>query len=81
MKSVKIADTTREERIRIVAEALAWGDDCGDCSLDACGIDRFYEPYIEGTVELAELNMQKAPSRYELGIGDRSGAGDGCSWA
>ena len=26
-RSTKIADTTREERIQIVAEALAWGDD------------------------------------------------------
>ena len=39
MRSTKIADTTREERIQIVTEALSWGDDCGDCSLDACGID------------------------------------------
>lgn len=38
MRSTKIADTTREERIQIVTEALSWGDDCGDCSLDACGI-------------------------------------------
>ena len=31
MGSIRISDTTREERIRIVAEALSWGDDCGDC--------------------------------------------------
>lgn len=81
MRSMKIADTTREERIQIVTEALSWGDDCGDCSLDACGIDKFYEPYIEGEIELAELNMMKATERYELGIGDRSEIDGGCSWA
>ena len=81
MRSLKIADTTREERIQIVTEALAFGDDCGDCSLDACGIDKFYQPYIDGLVELAELNMMRAATTYELGIGDRSGLDNGCAWA
>ncbi|MCH3926437.1 MAG: hypothetical protein LKE27_08405 [Atopobiaceae bacterium] len=75
MRSTKIADTTREERIQIVAEALSWGDDCGDCSLDACGIDKFYEPYIEGEIELAELNMMKAAGAlrawHRRQVGDR----------
>jgi hypothetical protein len=65
-RSTKIADTTREERIQIVAEALAWGDDCGDCSLDVCGIDKFYQPYIDGELELAELNMRRASVTYVL---------------
>jgi len=30
-KSTLIAETTREERIRIVTAALAWGDDCDEC--------------------------------------------------
>ena len=70
-RSTKIADTTREERIQIVAEALAWGDDCGDCSLDACGIDKYYQPYIDGELELAELNMARASTTYVLGDADR----------
>ncbi len=64
MRSIKIADTTREERIRIVSEALSFGDDCGDCSLDACGIDKYYQPYIDGECEMAELNMRNASRTY-----------------
>lgn len=66
-KSTKICDTTREERIRIVWEALSWGDDCGDCSLDACGIDKYYLPYIDGQMELSELNMAHASGSYVTG--------------
>jgi hypothetical protein len=77
-RSTRIADTTREERIQIVAEALAWGDDCGDCSLDACGIDTFYQPYIDGELELAELNMARASTKYVLGDADRGDRGMSC---
>ena len=77
-RSTKIADTTREERIHIVAEALAWGDDCGDCSLDACGIDKFYQPYIDGELELAELNMARASTTYVLGDANRGERGTSC---
>ena len=58
-KSTLIAETTREERIRIVTAALAWGDDCDECALDTCGIDKYYLPYVEGEVELRELNMRE----------------------
>ena len=75
MGSIRISDTTREERIRIVAEALSWGDDCGDCSLDACGIDKYYLPYIEGQMELSEFNMARASRAYEQGDGGRGHAG------
>ncbi|RGJ45448.1 hypothetical protein DWW58_09215 [Olsenella sp. AF16-14LB] len=78
-RSTKIADTTREERIQIVAEALAWGDDCGDCSLDACGIDKYYQPYIDGELELAELNMARASTTYVLGDADRGERGTSCA--
>jgi hypothetical protein len=78
MRSTKIADTTREERIQIVAEALAWGDDCGDCSLDACGIDKFYQPYIDGELELAELNMVRASTTYVLGDANCGERGASC---
>ncbi len=77
-RSTRIADTTREERIQIVAEALAWGDDCGGCSLDACGIDRFYQPFIDGELELAELNMSRASATYVLGDAGRGERGASC---
>ncbi|MGI6229882.1 MAG: hypothetical protein ACOYJL_03095 [Tractidigestivibacter sp.] len=77
-KSTRIADTTREERIQIVTEALSWGEDCGDCTLDACGIDKYYEPYIEGEMELAELNMLKATKTYELSGNDRGNVSESC---
>lgn len=72
MKSIRISETTREERIRIVSEALSWGDDCGDCSLDACGIDKYYLPYINGEMELSELNMAHASGSYVVGDGGRN---------
>lgn len=66
-RRIKVSETTREERIRIVAEALSFGDNCGDCSLDSCGIDRFYAPYIEGECELSELNARRASTGYVTG--------------
>ena len=78
-KSILIAETTREERIQIVTTALAWGDDCGDCSLDTCGIDKYYQPYIDGELELAELNMARASTTYVLGDADRGERGTSCA--
>ena len=63
MKSILIKDTTREERIRIVQQALSGfcGGDCEFCSgCDNHGggrIDEFYQPYIDGLKEIKELNM------------------------
>ena len=54
MKSLLIKDTTREERIRIVHQALwgACGIDCEFCSgCDNRGggrIEKIYQPYIDG---------------------------------
>lgn len=60
MKSILIKDTTREEREQIVQEGL-----CGDCAgCDACGsmgggrVDDIYRPYINGEMELAEINRR-----------------------
>ena len=49
-----IKNTTKEERIRIVDEAL--GNLEGSC--DGCmrGVLSMYDPYIEGTMELYECN-------------------------
>ena len=63
-KTNLIKDTTREERIRIVHEAL-WGScgiDCEFCSgCDNRGggrIDTIYQPYIDGEMEIREINAR-----------------------
>ena len=64
MKSIRIQDTTREERERIVQQAL-WGTcgtDCEFCSgCDNRGVGRIesiYLPYIEGKKEISEINAE-----------------------
>lgn len=71
-RSVLIADTTREERIRIVEQGLSWCGDsscdlCSGCSLGAGSVDAMYRPYIEGEMELAEVNRKAAATRYVHG--------------
>lgn len=55
MKSIMIADTTREERERIVAEAI--GNIDGMCDGCSPGLLRMYRDYIDGRMELREVNM------------------------
>lgn len=64
VKSVLIKDTTREERIEIVRQAL-YGDcgtDCEFCS--GCDIrgggrtESIYQPYIDGLKEISEINAE-----------------------
>ena len=54
MKSILIKDTTRDEREKIVQESLGCGWDVG-CGTGSAGIG--YALYIEGKVELKDLNM------------------------
>ena len=66
-KSILVKDTTREERIEIVRRGLDWCGDgsceqCSGCSMGVGSIDAMYLPYIEGELELAEVNM-----RHEIG--------------
>jgi hypothetical protein len=74
MKSLLIADTTREERERIVAEAI--GNIDGACDGCSPGIVEMYQDYIEGRRELRQINMEfqarylsgkEGPSRTECG--------------
>ena len=63
MGSILIKDTTREERERIVARALAvCGGACDFCNgcdnLGGGRIDELYRPYIEGEKEIAEINAE-----------------------
>lgn len=54
--SLLIKDTTKEERERIVAESL--GNLEGGCDGCAPGIVEMYQPYIDGIMELKDVNMQ-----------------------
>ena len=54
--SILIKDTTKEERARIVAESI--GNIDGGCDGCAPGIIEMYQPYIDGKLELREVNMQ-----------------------
>ena len=46
-RKILIKDTTREERIKIVQNALSWGDDCDSVSELSSGVDEMYQPYID----------------------------------
>ena len=74
MKSILIADTTREERERIVADSI--GNIDGLCDGCSPGLVKMYQDYIEGRRELKEINME-FNARYLSGAAgpDRSGCG------
>ena len=62
MKSILIKDTTREEREQIVKQSL-WGscgaecEFCSGCDNRGGGrIETYYQPYIDGEKEIAEIN-------------------------
>lgn len=60
-KSILIKDTTREERMQIVARSLAaCGGECDFCNgcdnIGGGSVEDFYAPYINGEKEIAELN-------------------------
>ncbi|MBR2682267.1 MAG: hypothetical protein IKE22_03265 [Atopobiaceae bacterium] len=70
-KSVLIKDTTREERIQIVAKGLDWCGDsscenCSGCSMGVGSLEAMYQPYIDGQLELAEINMLHAATKFTL---------------
>ena len=67
MKSIKIKDTTREERMQIVNQALAvCGGACDFCNgcdnLGGGRIEDIYQPYIDGLKEISEINMEYSRS-------------------
>ena len=74
MKSILIADTTREEREQIVAESI--GNIDGLCDGCSPGIIDMYDDYIKGRKELADVNREFRAS-YTLGSAkeERSGCG------
>ena len=54
--SLLIKDTTKEEREKIVAESIGYMD--GSCDGCAPGMIEMYQPYIDGKMELKDINMQ-----------------------
>ena len=76
MKSLLIADTTREERERIVADSI--GNISGLCDGCSPGIIEMYQDYIDGRKELREVNAEFR-ARYMSGAQgpERSGCGMG----
>ncbi len=64
MKSIRIADTTREEREQIVARSI--GNLDGLCDGCSPGLTEMYQDYIEGRRELREINME-FNARYTSG--------------
>jgi len=74
MKSILVADTTREERERIVAESI--GNIDGACDGCSPGMIKMYQDYIEGRRELREINMEFR-ARYMSGATgpEKSGCG------
>ena len=63
-KSKLVADTTREERKAIVEAALSFGDDCDGVSGLSRGVEKMYQPYIDGEMELFECNMRSRTGGY-----------------
>jgi len=74
-RKILIKDTTREERIKIVQNALSWGDDCDSVSGLSSGVDEMYQPYIDGELELAECNRRSAATKYVKSDRDRPRTG------
>ena len=62
MKSIKIADTTREERQQIICESLDCGaggcENCSSCWLGGGSVDGIYQDYIDGKKELAQISLE-----------------------
>ena len=72
--SLRIADTTREQRERIVAESI--GNISGLCDGCSPGIIEMYQDYIDGRKELRDINAEFR-AQYMSGASgpERSGCG------
>ncbi len=76
MKSILIAETTREEREQIVAESI--GNIDGLCDGCSPGLIKMYQDYIEGRKELRQINME-FNARYTLGAAGTDEPPSGCA--
>ncbi|MBP5607067.1 MAG: purine biosynthesis protein PurH [Lachnospiraceae bacterium] len=73
--SILIKDTSREERERIVAEAI--GNVNGSCDGCAAGLADMYQDYIDGKKEIRDINMEFR-AHYESG--EEAPARNGCGY-
>ena len=76
MKSLRIADTTKEEREQIVAEAI--GNISGLCDGCSPGIIGMYQDYIDGKRELRDINAEFNARYFSCAAGPERG---GCGMA
>lgn len=66
MSGILIAETTREERERIVEESL---DSMGaSCDGWVAGIAEMYQDYIDGKKEIREINMEFRARYYKADL-------------
>ena len=76
--SYLIKDTTKEERERIVEDAI--GNIEGACDGCAPGLAEMYQEYIDGKMELSEVNMAFTARYYKAMTGPMKEDG-GCRFA
>lgn len=62
MKSYKIADTTKSERIELIKQWIPVDDSVEDCGIDLWDM---YADYINGVREIEEINMSFSGGFYE----------------
>ena len=76
VKSIRIADTTKQEREQIVAQSIGNIDGlCDGCGL---GIIAMYDDYIEGRKELVDINREFCSAYTKAdAASDRSGCAAG----
>ena len=74
--SIRIADTTREERERIIAESI--GNISGLCDGCSPGLIEMYQDYIDGKKELREINAEFQAGYLSGASGPEKG---GCGFA
>ena len=75
-KSIRIADTTREEREQIVAESI--GNISGLCDGCSPGMIEMYQDYIDGKKELREINAEFRAGYMSAAAGPEKSS---CSYA
>lgn len=76
MPGYLIKDTTKEERRKIVDESI--GNISAYCDGCMSGLAEMYEEYVEGRMEIREINM-RFNARYVSGEGDREEKKSGCA--
>lgn len=61
MKSILIADTTKDERIALIRQWIPDDDGLADCDIDLWDM---YADYIDGKREIAEINASSVTDYF-----------------